>query len=203
MPKYDVTLIRTSEKVLVVRIEAPTRLACGALAVDTSGDHDFNQGKESTPKYEIDSIEEIPEQPPKLLKRYIYWVKGGKGSKPRRHETTATNWLEGRRKAQLQLRKSGGPALHPMRLDLISVETFLEGHPGAELDRVITCSCGNSECMDVDEQRHHSQSFEWMHSFGADGGSPCEDLLEHGVYQCLKCKKLVVCEILPSEQEDL
>ena len=53
-----------------------------------------------------------------------------------------------------------------------------------KFSRFIICSCGASEEMPVDEQRHHSQHFEWI-----------ENYEDEGIYKCYDCKKLVISRV--------
>ena len=50
---------------------------------------------------------------------------------------------------------------------------------GLKTSRFILCRCGASEEMPVDEQRHHSQHFEWIDNWE-----------EEGIYKCYDCGEL-------------
>lgn len=50
--------------------------------------------------------------------------------------------------------------------------------------RLISCKCGAWEEMSVDEQRHHSQHFEWIDNW--------ED---EGIYKCYNCGELSISKV--------
>lgn len=59
-----------------------------------------------------------------------------------------------------------------------------------EYMRVIECTCGQWEQMPDDEQRHHSQTFDWHHNEG-----------DEGVYTCPSCSKLVTSYAVENDDE--
>jgi len=74
--------------------------------------------------------------------------------------------------------------------------------PEKEFVQLIQCVCGEGEELGIDEQRHHSQTFEWLQSFHAVIGHDDHDkLIGRAIYQC-PCGRLVVNEFSETERED-
>jgi len=64
MPAYAVTVTRTSTLTLTLDLDASNRKQARLRALDEAGNHNFNDGIESEPVYEVESIQEIPPERP-------------------------------------------------------------------------------------------------------------------------------------------